>query len=278
MKSPKLYSNTLNSFTGLGLGLMMLVSVIAAGEPLTVMSLNLAHGRGDSLNQMLVNTSTHHANLGRVAGLLKREQADIVALQEADGPSRWSGRFDHVAELAGLAAYPARFRGSHAKAWLFDYGTALLSKWPLEETLSHSFAPSPPTAGKGFVLARLHWPGSDSPVDIVSLHLDFSRDSVRDAQIDELLRVLSGRTAALIVAGDFNAERQTLGSPVRRLADEAGLQAWLPTATDLGSYDGGEDRLDWILISEQLRFVDYRVVTDVVSDHRAVIAVISRKP
>jgi len=142
--------------------------------------------------------------------------------------------------------------------------------------LSHRFAPSPPTAGKGFVLAQLRWPGSEQPVDIVSLHLDFSRASVRQAQIDELLQLLAGRDNPLIIAGDFNALWQNSGSAIHQLVDQARLQAWRPEATDLGSY--GDDRLDWILISEQLQFEGYRVAADIVSDHLAVIAVIGRKP
>jgi len=263
-------------------GLLLIASLLpcagasAADDTLTILSLNIAHGRGESINQLLVRTPTIHANLARIADLIQREQADIVALQEADGPSRWSGRFDHVTELATLAGYPSHFRGSHASSWLFDYGTALLSQWPLDEAVSQPFAPSPPTAGKGFVLAQLRWPGTETPIDIVSLHLDFSRDSVRQAQISTLLQVLATRHNPVIVAGDFNADWQVHDSPLRRLVDEAGLRAWRPEATDLGSY--GDDRLDWILISGQLRFEDYRVATDRVSDHRAVIAVIGRKP
>ena len=102
--------------------------------------------------------------------------------------------------------------------------------------------------------------------------------SVRQAQIDELLRDLAARDHPLIVAGDFNADWQSASSPLRRLVDAADLHMWRPQVTDLGSYDDGEDRLDWILISASLHFDDYRIATDVVSDHRAVIAVISRRP
>lgn len=251
-------------------------AALAGGDSLKVLSLNLAHGRGESFNQLLLGSQTLRDNLVRSAALLKREQPDVVAVQEADGPSRWSGSFDHVAELAAVADYPFSFRGSHARSWLFDYGTAILSRWPFQQTLSHAFAPSPPTAGKGFVLAQMNWPDSQQPVDVLSLHLDFSRDSVRQAQIDELLRVLAQRSNPLIVAGDFNTGWEAADSPLRRLASAAQLRAWQPQASDLGSY--GDHRLDWILISEELRFDDYRVLRDTVSDHRAVIAVISRRP
>jgi endonuclease/exonuclease/phosphatase family metal-dependent hydrolase len=252
----------------------------APDDALTIISLNIAHGRSDSFNQLLLGEKTIRANLRHIAVMLERERADVVALQEADGPSRWSGNFDHVAWLAGHAGYPAHFRGTHADSWLFDYGTGLLSRPPFDETLSHRFARSFPTAGKGFVLAQMAWPGCDDSegVDVVSVHLDFSRDSVRQAQITELIRVLAERSDPVIVAGDFNSNWQIPGSPLRRLVDEAGLQAWRPLSADLGSYDDGEDRLDWILISDQLAFRDYRVLPDQLSDHQAVIAIIIREP
>ena len=98
--------------------------------PLRVATLNLAHGRKDSLNQLLVSRNGVEENLAETAELLSKVGADVVALQEADGPSRWSGGFDHVERLAHEAGYPWYFRSSHARTWLFDYGTALLSRLP----------------------------------------------------------------------------------------------------------------------------------------------------
>ena len=249
----------------------------ALGDTLTVVSLNLAHGRGTGVNQMLVPEASIRANLDRAAEVLMREEADIVALQEADGVSRWSGGFDHTAYLARLAGYAHSFRGSHAQSWLFDYGTAFLSKWPLSEPKSFRFNPTPPTPSKGFVLAELHWPGVGA-VDLVSVHLDFSRKTVRQAQVDELSSVLAGRDNPVIVAGDFNEDWSDPDSALRRLALEAGLRAWRPLVSGLGTYKDGRYRLDWIMISDSLQFEEYRVATDEISDHRPVIAVVRYQP
>ena len=53
-------------------------------DGLTVISLNIAHGRGGSFNQLLLRAGTIRAKLGRIAAMLAREQADVVALQEAE--------------------------------------------------------------------------------------------------------------------------------------------------------------------------------------------------
>ncbi len=58
---------------------------------LSVLTLNLAHGRKDALNQLLQKTSTTRRNLEQIADFLSNSGADLVALQEADSPSRWSG-------------------------------------------------------------------------------------------------------------------------------------------------------------------------------------------
>jgi hypothetical protein len=74
---------------------------------LRVATLNLAHGRKDSFNQLFVWESTFKENLNDVAEVLTRHRPHVVALQEADAVSRWSGSFDHVAYLAA-AGYPWR--------------------------------------------------------------------------------------------------------------------------------------------------------------------------
>jgi endonuclease/exonuclease/phosphatase family metal-dependent hydrolase len=71
-----------------------------------VATLNLAHGRKDSLNQLLLWTSTIKENLNDIADVLGQHKPHVVALQEADAASFWSGSFDHVEYLASNAHYP----------------------------------------------------------------------------------------------------------------------------------------------------------------------------
>jgi hypothetical protein len=57
------------------------------GQSIKVMTLNLAHGRKDSINQWLVSSEQIRDNLDAIADYLKQADLDLVALQEADGPS-----------------------------------------------------------------------------------------------------------------------------------------------------------------------------------------------
>lgn len=251
--------------------------------PLRVMTLNLAHGRKDGINQLLLGEHKIRQNLSTVAEAIRQSGVDIVALQEADGPSRWSGGFDHVAELAHQARFPVYQRASHAQGWLFDYGTAILSRSGFHETVEYAFEPSPPTLTKGFLLAQVLWrprPGMSKvvPVDIISVHLDFSRESVRQQQIAEISKVLKNRDNLLIVMGDFNSDWFAGDSAVKQLSERAGLHTYEPTRDNLGTYKSGKQRLDWILISSELGFNRYEVLPHVLSDHGAVVADIVLRP
>jgi endonuclease/exonuclease/phosphatase family metal-dependent hydrolase len=242
------------------------------------MTLNVAHGRSDGPNQLLQGTRSITDNLVQVAGMLKRVDADLVALQEADGISVWSGNFNHVDFLAEAAGYPYHRLAVNAQGRRLAYGTGLLSRYQILQTIKHTFVRSPPTLTKGFILGHIRTPfGDGRTIDVLSVHLDFSRANVRARQIDEMISMISHRSHPTIVLGDFNSEWPAKKSAVRDLVQNHELHAWQPTSADLGTFDEGENRLDWILISSELEFVDYAVLPDVVSDHRAVVASIGLK-
>jgi len=241
---------------------------------LRVATLNIAHGRKDSFNQIFVMRDTFKENLDDIAGVLTEFRPHVVALQEADAASRWSGSFDHVAYLAAAAEYPWRTHAINAQGWLYSYGTALLSLLPLTETIKYTFVPSPPTLDKGFVLAQIKWSYPDSEkvrkIDIISVHLDFSRQSVREKQIDEMIELLSVRMNPTIIMGDFNSEWLLEPTVIKELASNSRFYGYRPEAPGYDTYD--DTRLDWILISQDMEFVEYRVLPDTLSDHAMVLA------
>lgn len=242
-----------------------------------VVTLNAAHGRKDARNQMLLKEETIRSNLVELAALLDRAEADVIALQEADAASKWSGKFNHVDFLAEISIYGCSTHGIHASNRIYDFGTALLSPHPFQGSFSHSFVPSKPTTTKGFSVAALHWnPGGALEqallLKFVSVHLDFSRRSVRRSQIDELVRVLSGLEGPMVLMGDFNTDWHTEDSSLKYLADKMNLSVFEPHAEGLSTYGEKGARLDWILISAELEFASYAVYPEVVSDHHAVAA------
>ena len=67
-----------------------------------ILTLNIAHGRGLSTYQGFYGTRGIERNLLRIARLLLREQADIVALQEVDRGVGRTDRRDLIKELSEL--------------------------------------------------------------------------------------------------------------------------------------------------------------------------------
>jgi endonuclease/exonuclease/phosphatase family metal-dependent hydrolase len=245
---------------------------------LRVMTLNLAHGRELAFHQSMLRRKRVATNLEKVSEIFVREQPDLITLQEADGPSVWSGYFDHVDSLARAAGYNFAVRGTHmALPWPFvlDYGTAIVSRWPVKDVQSRRFEQAS-YDNKGFVRATVQVPGVGRSVDVVSVHLDFLRQKTRWRQVEILRRTLAERSHPLILAGDFNCEWQD-ATCVEWLAATLGLKAHEPEAGEpTFPSKQPKSRIDWILVSEELTFDSYRTIADPVSDHLGVVAEVSR--
>ena len=253
---------------------------VIPSNTVNVVSLNISHGRKTALNQLLVSRERTISNIIEIAEFLDKTNADVVALQEADGPSSWSGKFDHVAYLLENSDYTCAIHGRQAKTRFYQFGTALMARQGLDERRSLRFEPSPPTTTKGLVSATISLTvdGTLVPITVVSVHLDFARKKVRDSQIAEMVSHVSGIDTPLIVMGDFNSEWQAERSHVRRLAETLALSAYEPESEGLGTYKTTSGkRLDWILISSHLEIIAYRVLPDVHSDHLAVFAEIRHR-
>ncbi|MBN8229538.1 endonuclease/exonuclease/phosphatase family protein [Corallococcus macrosporus] len=241
---------------------------------LKVLTLNVAHGAPFAMPMpFLRRRSALLGTLDRVAALLSREAADVVALQEADRSSLFSGRVDQVARIAEQAGYPHVHHGVHSGVpGLFAQGTALLCRHPLESRHTAHFGRDR-RMDKGYVVATLA--GAHGP-EVVSLHLDPFSAAVRRRQVNQLIHALRQRPERhRVVMGDFNAE--DADGPVDRLCAELGLHT---PADREPTYPVPEarQRLDGVLISHALRFTRYARLPDTVSDHHAVVAELTLQP
>jgi len=242
------------------------------GSSLRIMTVNIAHGRGESFHQLLQDTDTTVANLDSIATLLRCSGVDIVALQEADGPSFWSGNFNHVDYLANNGAFSQSVQGMHVDGLGLAYGTALMANLALNNPKAITFDPSLSPVPKGFVVSTVKWPGNaDIDVDIVSVHLDFASAAVRRQQAAELIETLGRRGHPVIIMGDFNDGWEE-DSTVRHISEALSLTAYSPEEAGLETFPAFSERLDWILVSPELSFSSYNVLPDPISDHRSVLA------
>ena len=242
---------------------------------LKVLTLNIAQG-APTLPVPLPFLLPRHRLLGhldRMAGLLARENADVVALQEVDRAGLLSGKVDPLERLAQRAGYAHLFHGPHLHLQGFcSRGTALLSHRPLVETESWRFE-GIRSVDKGYVLAAVDL-GGGRVVDVVSAHLDFSSEPRRQQQALRITEALQRRPhRPRVVMGDMNSRRGNPGVGLERMMETLSLHTHAP--------GGGEPtykahaprlRLDWILASSELRFRAHHTLADRVSDHLAVKA------
>jgi endonuclease/exonuclease/phosphatase family metal-dependent hydrolase len=247
---------------------------VAIHQPVVkVMTLNLAHGRGNSFHQLLLDDAATLNNLHKISDLLCSERPDVVALQEADAASFWSGGLDHIAFLADSGNFNQHVHGRHADGIGVSYGTALMSTLKLRTAEAVTFDPAYSLTPKGFVVSTINWPAApEVEVDVVSVHLAFSSEAARRKQATELIAVLRERNRPAIIMGDLNSDWQDGQSSVRYLSEALDLEIYLPGHPGLETFPGLNRRLDWILASGDFEFRSYRRLPDVVSDHRAVVA------
>ena len=240
---------------------------------LRLMTLNTAHGRGTGFHQFFTPSRKIKDNLDTIASLIRREQPDIIALQETDSVSGWSGTFNHVEYLLYRTGYLVSYQGLHVQSMNLQYGTALLAKTPLRNRQSLVFEKSSIPLPKGFVIASVTWPDNpDRQIDVVSVHLDFLAGRYRRSQAETLVNELVIRNRPVILMGDLNTEWAHRDGVMDYLVEALNLSVYRPESEDIITFPSTGRRLDWILVSSEFELVDHKVLMDDLSDHRAVIA------
>ncbi len=251
------------------------------GDHLRLFSLNVAHAQRQVPVKPYIRRRTAQRNLGYIAEALLDLTPDIVALQEVDGPSTWSGNFDHVESLARQAGLADHYRGDHNVfgfgRYRYTAGTALLARQPLLDPSSHRFGMSWRDT-KGFVVASVavpEWGGM--PIDVVSVHLDFLAPTVRRKQILHMVATLAERQRPLVVLGDLNCCWNYEPKSMDLLVEKLGLRAYEPDSW-VPTYPARRPRrrIDWILVSPELDFSGYHTVQVPLSDHLFVVADLAR--
>ena len=245
-----------------------------ADNAFSVMTLNIGHGRGASLHQLIQSRAGIKTNTDVIDKVIIREQIDIAALQEVDGPGFWNGGLDLIEHLAENSGMPHGIWTRNVETVALSYGTALLSDLPYSQADSYTFKARPFILPKGFTAGLFKISEhSDTHICVISLHLAPLLPQMRRLQVRAVMEVLKDIDYPLVICGDFNTGWKD-NSAVKQMVDGLNLKAWKPEEKGLGTHHTGSRRLDWILISEDLEFTDYIVLGEKLSDHSAVKAVI----
>jgi endonuclease/exonuclease/phosphatase family metal-dependent hydrolase len=243
---------------------------------LRVMSFNIHHGAdGDDV-----------LDLERTAAVIEASGAEVIGLQEVD--DAWSSRSDfedqaaRLAELldmhyvygANLDAAPAEGRTENSR-----YGNAILSEHPIIDSENHLLTSieyaEQPTEQRGLLEAVINVKGHH--VGFYSTHLDHQRAEQRELQAREILQITGESSRPAVVVGDLNAE-----------PDAPELHGLFEVFTDVFAALGQDDaytfapdgapvedaglRIDYVLVSEDVRPRAAHVVRTSASDHLPIVA------
>lgn len=245
---------------------LLAASGCASREPVTlrVLTYNIRHGEG----------MDGRVDLERIADVIRRTEADLVALQEVDKGTERTRRVDQPARLAELTGMQAVFyRNIPYQGG--EYGNAVLSRLPIEHHENHFLPKSLPNEQRGLLEVRVRAGGR--PLIFFATHFDYhGDDGERMASVAMLRDLVAARSdVPTIVAGDLNAvpDSRVLAGMTSFLTD-----TFDPAAAPGFTFPADEPvrRIDYILHNRHpaLRCTDWRVIPEpVASDHRPVLAV-----
>lgn len=240
-----------------------------------VMTLNMAHGRADGRNQILQSGTAIRNNIHSIGALVAREDPQVIAMQEADAPSWWSGNFSHVESTGNAAGMTSVAHALNIDGLGLHYGTAIATQLEVTEAQQVTFPRNLPSFSKGFVVATCVWPGDDSfKFDVVSLHLDFASHKVRSRQLAQLAELVKQTPRPMILMGDFNTDMAKELLP--NFLKNTGLTAWRSEDQSIVTFPIMKSRIDWILVSPEFHITSHKLIDEQLSDHRFVAATLTR--
>jgi endonuclease/exonuclease/phosphatase family metal-dependent hydrolase len=217
-------------------------------------------------------------NIDKICELIKRENPDIITLQEVDKPTALNGHVDEIKEIVSKIGYPYYFHGVHVdigfgNVRFLKFGTAIISKFPLKNKKSIKFSVSFPAPKKGFVMVDVILPNLKK-INLISVHtaaFDILHPEARKKQMDVLINSLKNKKIPTIVSGDINADFIGKEDTLRHLIKKLSLKAFKPKEK-INTYHSlsPRHRLDWILLTKEFKFLKYEILKDKVSDHLAI--------
>jgi endonuclease/exonuclease/phosphatase (EEP) superfamily protein YafD len=241
-----------------GTGALALFSLVLGGAPLLHAATSASESR-PFLRLVTWNVNWENQRFTDITAFLGATDADVIVLQEVH--CRSAGQL--IGPLQAL--YPHRFGAPHSCV-----GQALLSKEPLTDIrrLADHLGNTMMLSGK------IRRDGVD--VEIGGLHLAFPLWPDRQVvHMDTLIAELNGRPGPRIIAGDFNLT--PFSWKLTKLAHATGLRRH---GTFLASWPSDfawpAFQIDNVMASPDFASAGVRVGPDLGSDHRPVIADITR--
>jgi endonuclease/exonuclease/phosphatase family metal-dependent hydrolase len=232
---------------------------------LTVVTFNIRSARAQ-------DGSVH---LGQIAQALAGWHPDIVLLQEVDRGRIWTGRVDMPSVLADDLHMGWTFGVNVRRSATNEYGTAILSRYPILRPRNMLLPAPPGTQQRGLLHATIDVDGM--LLSVYGTHLESSSRVARLEQIRTIAPILAADLRPEIFGGDLNSTPDTrvVARTRTALAD-----TWQAVGQGPGFTHPAEAphiRIDYLFYRSgsgvDIQPLQAQVLGHVVSDHRPVRAV-----
>jgi endonuclease/exonuclease/phosphatase family metal-dependent hydrolase len=201
-------------------------------------------------------------DLERTARAIEAQKPDIVMLQEVSRGWPITSNVDQATWLSNRLEMPVYFGSSSVDGL---WGNAILTRAPVSSISVRRFD-STENLQRSVVMVRVDT--ASGPIDVFATHLDDPSDAVevRADQTDQLVQFMDGSKPAILGA-DLNSKPN---SDVLHMLENAGLRSAGPE-TGVTS-PNGEDRIDYIMITDDIVVRDARIPETNASDHLPVVS------
>lgn len=237
------------------------------------------HFKGSQFDIRVMSYNIHHGismegklNIEGIADVIKESGAQIVGLQEVDNGFIRSLFQDQAKELAERLDMYYYF-GENFALLGAGYGNAVLSKFPIVSASNLQLGGK--KEQRGVISAGIDIYGKE--VNFLVTHLSRNR-SVRDVQVQQIMRYINIIEDEVILVGDFNSipgteEIMYIERKLKETARELGKE-------DLYTFtgrDGVGARIDYIFLSPEVTVSNVWTIDSDASDHLPLLADIGIK-
>lgn len=202
-------------------------------------------------------------SLNEVAELIKKEKPAVVGVNEIESFSPRTRFANQPRRLAASRDMLCAYGPTLKLGPIGFFGNAILSRYPIYDKTNYRLPGSREPRCCLKTLLRIQ----EGLVTVFSTHLGLNREE-RTGQIAELAWLVAREKNPVILMGDFNCGTDQLAPLYEMLVDTGELFGARPTYP----FDNPIDRIDYILISREIKCKDLYSTYSQASDHLPVIA------